>query len=178
MHILTSTATLDGREVFEPSPGFDPKGTNRQSIRILLAEDNEGDVFLVRRALDGRGLPHELTVARTGDEAVRLLDQFDLLYQCDVLDRGEPVAGSKEPKLILLDLNLPRMDGAQVLTRIRAMQTFSTTPVIVLTSSDSPKDRQTVLALGADLYFRKPTDLDSFMRLGQVVEETLASRCL
>jgi CheY-like chemotaxis protein len=190
MYILTPTAALEAPHGLESNPGLgsssglDASGTSGRSIRILLAEDNEGDVFLVRRALDSRGLAHELTVARTGDEAVRLLNHCDALNQCEAPDhakawgRGENFDTAKAPKLILLDLNLPRMDGTQVLTRIRAMHTFDATPVIVLTSSDSPRDRQAVLALGADLYFRKPTDLDSFMRLGQVVEETLASRYL
>jgi chemotaxis family two-component system response regulator Rcp1 len=187
MHILTPPATGEARGLksnpgVESGSGLDSSGTSRRSIRILLAEDNDGDVFLVRRALDSRGLAHELTVARTGDEAVRLLNQCDSLHQRDeqghakAWRHGENFETAKAPKLILLDLNLPRMDGAQVLTRIRAMQAFAKTPVIVLTSSDSPRDRQAVLALGADLYFRKPTDLDSFMQLGQVVEETLASR--
>ena len=87
-------------------------------------------------------------------------------------------AGRKRPQpdpiLILLDLNLPRVDGAQLLAHIRKSDTFSRTPaVILLTSSDSPKDRQMALELGANLYFRKPTDLASFMDLGRIIEETL-----
>src|SRR5438046_2391334 len=116
--------------------------------RILLAEDNEGDVFLVRRALEKRGLPAELVVQHNGEEALAWLDSH-----------------SNAPDLILLDLNLPRVDGAQVLSHLRKSDTFSCTPVIVLTSSDSPKDRDMALELGANVYFRKPTDLASFMDL-------------
>lgn len=130
--------------------------------RILLAEDNDGDVFLVRRALGKRGLLHELFVAHNGEEALTWLDAH-----C-----GEEKKDSA-PELILLDLNLPRIDGAQLLSHIRKSDSFCRTPVIVLTSSDSPKDRQMALELGANLYFRKPTDLASFMDLGRIIEETL-----
>jgi chemotaxis family two-component system response regulator Rcp1 len=130
-------------------------------IRILLAEDNEGDVFLVRRALDKKGLAHELTIARNGEEALRLLDQAE----------REPKSAA--PDLILLDLNLPKIDGIQVLSRVRKVEALTATPVIVLTSSDSPKDRESAMAMGANVYFRKPTDLQSFMKLGEVVEGIL-----
>jgi two-component system, chemotaxis family, response regulator Rcp1 len=132
--------------------------------RILLAEDNEGDVFLVRRALAKRGLAHELVVAHNGEEALVWLDSHA------GQDRRDDA-----PALILLDLNLPRVDGGQLLSHIRKSDSFCRTPVIVLTSSDSPKDRQMALELGANLYFRKPTDLASFMDLGRIIEETLST---
>jgi CheY-like chemotaxis protein len=130
--------------------------------RILLAEDNDGDVFLVRRALEKRSVPHELVVAHNGEQALAWLEGH-----CGEEDRNSA------PELILLDLNLPRIDGAQLLSHIRKSDRFSSTPVIVLTSSDSPKDRQMALERGANLYFRKPTDLASFMDLGRIIEETL-----
>jgi chemotaxis family two-component system response regulator Rcp1 len=141
-----------------------PSLTNAPAILILLAEDNDGDIFLVRRALEKRGVPHQLTVARNGEEALELLE------------RAENGPSSEAPKLILLDLNLPKIDGTQVLSRLRKTSAFSGTPVIVLTSSDSPKDRESALALGANVYFRKPTDLQSFMHLGVVVETVLKDR--
>lgn len=134
----------------------------RHKSRILLAEDNDGDVFLVRRALEKRGLPHELMLAHNGEEAMVWLDSH-----------AGKKNGAGAPDLILLDLNLPRVDGGQLLSHIRKTDSFSHTPVIVLTSSDSPKDRQMALELGANLYFRKPTDLASFMDLGRIIEETL-----
>lgn len=132
-----------------------------RDVRILLAEDNEGDVFLVRRALEKQGVPHQLLIARNGEEALNILQKAE----------HDPEAGP--PELILLDLNLPRVDGGQILTHIRSTSVFKQVPVIVLTSSDSPKDRERALSLGATLYFRKPTDLSSFMMLGRVVQETL-----
>ena len=133
---------------------------SKQMVRILLAEDNDGDVFLVRRALEKKGLIHELTVMHNGEEALRWLES----------DGQKP---ERTPDLILLDLNLPRIDGGQLLSHIRKSDAFSCTPVIVLTSSDSPTDREMAMELGANLYFRKPTDLKSFMELGQIVEDTL-----
>lgn len=130
--------------------------------RILLAEDNDGDVFLVRRALEKKGLPHELFVVHNGEEALGWLDSHSSVQNQDV-----------PPDLILLDLNLPRIDGGQLLSHIRKSNAYSRTPVIVLTSSDSPKDRQMAMELGANLYFRKPTDLASFMDLGRIIDETL-----
>ena len=86
--------------------------------RILLVEDNEADVFLVRRALDKLGLPHDLQVARDGEEALAILGRT-----------GQSPA-DKSPGLILLDLNLPRIDGFEVLSRIREAPDLARTPVI------------------------------------------------
>lgn len=131
-------------------------------MRILLVEDSEGDVLLVRRALEKHGLKHDLIVARNGEEALQLLDQAE---------KG-PIADA--PEIILLDLNLPKVDGSHILSHIRRTQAFAGMPVIILTSSDSPADRDRALALGANVYFRKPTNLQTFMELGQVVRQLLA----
>jgi chemotaxis family two-component system response regulator Rcp1 len=135
-----------------------------KTIHILLAEDNDGDVFLVRRALEKQGLQHELTVARNGEEALKILERAGRDQDFDT------------PDLIVLDLNLPKIDGTQVLFRIRKSTALGAIPVIILTSSDSPKDRESALELGANLYFRKPTDLQSFMHLGEVVATILRER--
>jgi CheY-like chemotaxis protein len=138
-----------------------PDVMSERQVRILLAEDNEGDIFLVRRALEKRGLRHQLIIARNGEEALKLLGSV------------ENAAKPEVPELIMLDLNLPKVAGPKLLSRIRAMEIFSETPVIVLTSSESPADRESALALGASVYFRKPTDLAEFMRLGELVESLL-----
>ena len=132
-------------------------------MRILLIEDNAGDVFLVRRALEKWGLEADLTIVRDGEEALRFLD------------RAEKGSIPQLPELVLLDLNLPRVTGAQLLSHMRHSHAFAETPVIVITSSDSPADRDNALSLGANQYFHKPTDLDSFMQFGRVVEEVLAA---
>jgi two-component system, chemotaxis family, response regulator Rcp1 len=76
----------------------------------------------------------------------------------------------------LLDLNLPRIDGKHLLSRIRESKMLADTPVIVMTSSESEHDKRTALSLGATRYFCKPVDLYSFMELGKVVEDTLKNR--
>ncbi len=134
-----------------------------RDLQILLAEDNDGDVFLVRRALDKNHVPYILTVARNGEDAWRILETASRLDSGDV------------PDLILLDLNLPRFDGEQILTWLREQDSLREVPIIVLTSSDSQRDRDKAMMLGARIYFRKPTDLHSFMDLGRVVADLMES---
>src|SRR6185503_3431620 len=93
---------------------------DQQIVRILLVEDNAGDVFLVRRALETQGLKFDVVLAKNGEEAMRLL---------------EPCQGDYVPELILLDINLPRVDGSRILSHIRGTDAFAETAVIVLTSS-------------------------------------------
>jgi|SRR5580698_8758520 chemotaxis family two-component system response regulator Rcp1 len=131
-------------------------------ITILLAEDNPGDVFLVRRALEKHGLQDvELVVVEDGQAAFRYIeavDADDSLFS---------------PDLALLDLNLPRATGSRILIRIRESRRCSSIPIIIVTSSDSPLDRAAAAQLGATSYFQKPGDLAGFMQLGRVVREAL-----
>jgi CheY-like chemotaxis protein len=131
-------------------------------IRIFLAEDHEGDVFLVRRALSRMHRGYNLTVARNGEDALALLNQLE-------------IADGDRPDLIVLDLNLPRINGLELLSRIRAVDNFRKIPIIIFTSSDSPRDRELAMSLGANLYVRKPTDLNSFMKLGVTIEEIISN---
>ena len=130
-------------------------------IRILLAEDNEGDVFLVRRALDMYVGQYQLLLARDGEEALKILERADM-------DSSAPC-----PDFAVLDLNLPRFGGIQILERFRKMARCATAPVIIFTSSDSVQDKDAAFRLGADRYLEKPTDLDGFMKLGELVKEIL-----
>jgi CheY-like chemotaxis protein len=131
----------------------------------LLAEDNPGDVFLVRRALDRHGLHDvELVVVEDGQAALRYIERVDTddsLFS---------------PSLALLDLNLPRATGSRILMRIRQSRRCNEIPIIIVTSSDSPLDRAAVAQLGATGYFQKPGDLAGFMQLGQVVRDALAGQ--
>ena len=128
---------------------------------ILLAEDNPGDVFLVRRALEKHHLDCKLIVVEDGQAALHFMEQADadLEVVC--------------PDLVLLDLNLPRATGSRVLTRIRQSPRCTETPIIIITSSDSPLDRETAARLGATDYFQKPGDLAGFMQLGRIVRDAL-----
>lgn len=130
-------------------------------LHILLAEDNRGDVFLIRQALNEHRIPHELHVVQDGAEAIGYISRM-----------GRP--GSEPcPDLLLLDLNLPKIDGPQVLDALRQREDCANIPVIVVTSSDAPSDRAKVTQLGISHYFRKPLDLAAFMRLGAVIKDVL-----
>jgi two-component system, chemotaxis family, response regulator Rcp1 len=128
---------------------------------ILLIEDAEPDVFLVREALRQAGIASELKVLDDGEKAVDFIDELDENF------------GTPCPDLVLLDLNLPKRSGDQILQHMRRSGRCGQVPVIVVTSSDSPKDREQTSRLGATLYFRKPSRLDEFMKLGPLVGEIL-----
>ena len=132
----------------------------KRKWKIFLAEDNPGDVFLVRRALDFHRIEYELSLATNGEDAIAIVRRAE---------NGEfPI------DIMLLDLNLPRYDGGQVVAVARSGQILVKTPIIILTSSDSPHDRRRLSALGASLYFRKPADLNSFMEVGKLVQDVIA----
>ena len=131
-------------------------------VEILLVEDAEPDVFLVQEALQLGGLNFNLRVLDDGEKAVDFIDE---------LDRDETTPC---PQLLLLDLNLPKRTGAEVLERARKSTRCGRVPVIILTSSDSPMDKEQAARFGATHYFRKPSRLAEFMRLGDVVRELLA----
>ncbi|HLG97685.1 MAG TPA: response regulator [Bryobacteraceae bacterium] len=136
-----------------------------RALRILLAEDNPGDVFLVREALKRHSLEHELTVAKDGQSAWQLIEAAD---------------GALDPRfdLFLLDLNLPVRPGLELLGRIRACKgDMSRALVLILTSSNWNHDRRTAVRDGADYYFLKPSTLDAFLQLGAIIRELWAARC-
>jgi CheY-like chemotaxis protein len=128
--------------------------------RILLAEDNAADVYLIRAALQEHGIDLPLEVAGDGGEVLR------------ILRRPQPPAGA-QLDLIILDLNLPRHDGIEILRQLRETEPLSGVPVVVLTSSDSPRDRVAATQLGAARFLRKPSNLEQFLSLGAVFREVL-----
>ena len=133
-------------------------------FRIVLVEDAEPDVFLVREALQRADLESELEVLDDGEKAVDFIDKLD----------QDPTVGC--PHLILLDLNLPKKSGAQVLERVRQSPVCGDVPVVILTSSESPVDKERAAQLKATEYFKKPSRLDEFMKLGLLVRDLLAGR--
>jgi CheY-like chemotaxis protein len=131
-----------------------------KGAQILLAEDNRGDILLVREALDQHGVHADLLVTRDGGGFLQLLDR---------IEAGELPC----PDLVLLDLNLPQHNGAEILAHLRQSTRCSQVHVVVVTSSNARKDRDTVARLGASGYFLKPSDYDEFMRLGEIVRQMI-----
>jgi two-component system response regulator len=115
---------------------------------IVLVEDNEDDIVLTRRALARNKIGNPLVIARDGAEALELL----------LSANGDSV----NPAIILLDLQLPKMDGLSVLKRLRADPRTKLTPIVVLTSSKAEQDVVAGYDLHANSYIRKPVDFDQF----------------
>jgi len=116
---------------------------------ILLVEDNPMDVDLTRRAFARRRVFNPLEVVRDGEEALQLIARWE---------SGDPM-----PVVILLDLKLPKVDGLEVLRRLKTEPHCRSIPVIVLTSSSEDRDIQTAYDLGANSYIVKPVDFDKFL---------------
>jgi chemotaxis family two-component system response regulator Rcp1 len=136
-------------------------GTGRQLV-TLLVEDNPADVFLIRQAILSHSLDIDLYVASDGDEAYEFIERAE-----------NDSERSPRPELVLLDLNLPKRSGREVLERLRQSAGYSTVPVVILTSSDLSDDRKELSALGADRYFCKPSTYDEFLKIGAVIKELL-----
>jgi len=128
---------------------------------ILLAEDNPADVGLVRYTLTQHQVECELSVISDGDQVVSFINRLDG-------DSKLPC-----PDLLLLDLHLPKRDGMEILKHLRSSERCSRTPVVILTSSDSPLDKQTAEYNAAIHYFRKPSSLDEFLTLGNIVRSVI-----
>jgi two-component system, chemotaxis family, response regulator Rcp1 len=127
-------------------------------VRILLVEDNPGDVRLMREALAINGTESRLLVVEDGDAALRFLQ------------REPPYTEAERPDLIFLDLNLPRKDGREVLAHVKADLRLRTIPVVVLTTSEAERDIQQAYALHANCYIRKPNDLDEYISVIRTCE--------
>lgn len=128
-------------------------------IEVLLVEDNPGDVRLTEEAFREGRVPVNLTVASDGVEAMEILNR-----------QGEH-AEKPRPELILLDLNLPRKTGREVLTEIKADETLRRIPVIVMTTSKAQLDVERAYALNANCYVAKPVDLDQFLNVVRSIED-------
>jgi len=131
------------------------------TLEILLAEDNPADVYLIREALREHGIACALRIASDGAEMLRMISS----EQARTIGRNLG--------LIILDLNLPRHDGTEILQRLSEIGELSHVPVVVLTSSDSPRDRLIASQFGAAVYLRKPSSLEQFLNLGAVFKDLL-----
>lgn len=128
-------------------------------IEILLVEDNSGDARLAREALRDAKVRNNLTWISDGTEALAFLRR-EGKYQ-----------RAPRPDLILLDLNLPRKDGREVLTEIKADEKFRRIPVVILTTSQAEEDVLRAYHLNANCYITKPVDLDQFMKVVKTIED-------
>ncbi len=128
---------------------------------ILVADDNPADVYLIREALKEHQVTFVMHVAPDGKEVLQIISATN------------QQATPQQFSLIILDLNLPRHDGLEILQKLRETPRMDDVPVVVLTSSDSPRDREVATRLGASHYLRKPSSLDQFLALGAVFKALL-----
>ena len=128
------------------------KEPRSRPFRILLVEDNPGDADLIREAMAESEENNEITVAVDGLEAMRCLRE------------------GPRPDLILLDLNLPKKSGREVLAEIKNSEAFQRIPVVVMTSSEAESDLADAYRLHANCYVTKPVDLEEFMMVVRAIE--------
>ena len=129
---------------------------------ILLVEDNRADQELIRRAMEGATIRKELRIVENGEEALAYL------FRCG---KYKDPATSPRPDLLLLDLNLPRVDGYQVLAQVRKDLNLCRMPVVVLTTSRQKEDIIRSYELGCNSFIPKPVDLDRYVGLFQAIEK-------
>lgn len=130
-----------------------------ESIHILLVEDNEGDIVLTMEALEERKVVNNISVVKDGKEAL------DFLYET------EKYKGRKLPDLILLDVNLPKKSGHEVLQTIKGDDSLKQIPVIMLTTSSSERDIQLSYRHHANCYITKPVEVDQFLEAITSIED-------
>jgi len=135
-------------------------GKEGTPLEVLLVEDSPGDVRLTQEALRDANRALHLHVASDGVEAMAFLRR-----------EGPEHLGAPRPDLILLDLNLPKMDGREVLTQIKASDNLKTIPVIILTTSQSDVDILNSYELRANCYLSKPVQLDAFEGLVKSIND-------
>lgn len=146
---LPSASPCPSKEKSSPAP------------QLLIVDDNPADVFLIRAAIKEAGIDADIIVARDGEQAVRIFDQAD---QDDRLPC---------PAIVILDINLPKRLGSEVLLYMRASRRCANARVVVVSTSSSPQDYQKMMNLGASSYFRKPSDYLGFMKLGDMIKGLL-----
>jgi two-component system, chemotaxis family, response regulator Rcp1 len=132
---------------------------NSTLVEILLVEDNANDVLLTRIAMKQCKIANRLHVAEDGVEALQFLRK-----------EGK-FADAARPHLILMDLNLPRMDGRELLAAVKADDALKSIPLVVLTTSDAERDVVKSYALHANAYVTKPLDMDEFIRIVKGIDE-------
>jgi CheY-like chemotaxis protein len=132
-------------------------------VVVLLVEDDPGDVLMIREAFDENKVRNDLRVCSDGEDALAFLRQ------------EAPHEDAPRPDLVLLDLNLPRRDGREVLAEIKADDRLRTIPVVILTTSEAEEDVLRSYALHANAYVTKPVDFDRFIDVVRQIDEFFVS---
>ncbi|MEV3983205.1 response regulator [Nonomuraea sp. NPDC049758] len=133
--------------------------TDWRPIDVLLVEDDQGDILLTREAFDLNKVRNRLNVVNDGEQAMAYLRQEGAY------------AGAPRPDLILLDLNLPRMNGLEVLSEVKADAALRTIPVVILTTSEAEEDILHSYRLHANAYVAKPVDFEQFIRVVRQIDD-------
>jgi CheY-like chemotaxis protein len=134
-----------------------------QPIEVLLVEDDPGDVVLIREAFDFNKVHNHLNVVNDGEQALAYLK-----------NEGD-YAGAHRPDLVLLDLNLPRKDGREVLAEVKADERLRTIPIVVLTTSEAEEDVLKSYQLHANAYVTKPVDFERFVAIVRQIDDFFVS---
>jgi CheY-like chemotaxis protein len=134
-----------------------------QPIEVLLVEDDPGDVLLIKEAFEFNKVHNNLNVVSDGEQA--------LAY----LRREGDHAGASRPDLVLLDLNLPRKDGREVLAEVKQDETLRTIPIVVLTTSEAEEDVLKSYQLHANAYVTKPVDFERFVSIVRQIDDFFVS---
>lgn len=127
-------------------------------IQILLVEDNEGDIILTFEAFKDASITNTISVTRNGEEAINFLNKEGVYVR------------AQTPDLVLLDINLPRIDGKQVLSYIKTHRQLKTVPVVILTTSTAEKDIEESYINHANCYISKPGNIDQFFDVVKKIE--------
>ncbi len=135
------------------------EASRNRRLRILLIEDNLADVMLIKEALSEHEIPADLEVLTDGEAAYNYWSHF------------ADSSATAYPDLVLLDLNLPKRNGLEILQRMRELPSCEAMQVVVISSSINPKDIQQATVLGVDQYFRKPSHFEEFLELGRIIKE-------
>lgn len=136
-----------------------PDPTSLDVVDVLLVEDDDGDVLMTREAFEHHKIRNKLHVVQDGEEALQFLH------------REGPYADAPRPGLILLDLNLPRRDGREVLAELKADPELRVIPVVVLTTSEAEEDILRSYTLHANAYVSKPVDFDRFIDVIRQIDD-------
>jgi CheY-like chemotaxis protein len=133
--------------------------TEWRPIEVLLVEDDQGDILLTKEAFDFNKVRNRLNVVNDGEQAMAYLR------------REDGYADATRPDLILLDLNLPRMSGMEVLREVKADSTLRMIPVVILTTSEAEEDIIHSYQLHANAYVSKPVDFEQFIRVVRQIDD-------